>query len=101
MTNRKLFAIVTETIQSNLQGWVDDIKSKHDIDLHGVPSATVKQKPTTKEQGSECGRAYWSACSSVFTFDEGSIDEPPDSSRPVTQAWATPLSIPSTVDSST
>ena len=42
-----------------------------------------------------------SACSSVFTFDEGSIDKAPDVSRPVTQAWVTPLSIPSTVDSTT
>ena len=42
-----------------------------------------------------------SACSSVFTFDEGSIKEPPDASGPATQAWATPLSIPSTVESTT
>ena len=37
----------------------------------------------------------------MFTFEAGSIDEPPYASRPVTQAWTTPLSIPSTVDSTT
>ena len=37
----------------------------------------------------------------MFTFDEGSIDEPPDASGPVTQAWATPISIPSTVKGAT
>ena len=37
----------------------------------------------------------------MFTFEEGSIDEPPDASGPATQVWATPLSIPSTVDSTT
>ena len=42
-----------------------------------------------------------SACLSVFTFDEGSIDKPPDASGPVTQARATLLSIPSTVESTT
>ena len=101
ITNKKWFATVTESIQSNLQGWVDDIKSKHDIDLHGIPPVTVKQKSTTKDQDSKGGRSYLSACSSVFTFNEGSIDKPPDASGPVTQAWATPLSIPSTVKGTT
>ena len=93
--------MVTETIQNNLQGWVDDIQSKHDIDLHGLPPANVKPESTNKEDESEGSASYLSACSSVFTFKEGSIDEPPDASRPVTQVWATPLSIPSTVDSTT
>ena len=101
ITNKKWFTAVTETIQSNLQGWVDDIKSKHNIDLHGLPPATVKQKSTTKDQESKGGGSYLTACSFVFTFNEGSIDKPPDASGPVTQAWATPLSIPSTVESTT
>ena len=71
----KWFAKVTETIQTNLQGWVNNIKSKHDIDLHGLPPATVKQNSSTKDQESRGGRSYLSACSSVFTFDEGSIDK--------------------------
>ena len=71
----KWFAKVTETIQTNLQGWVNNIKSKHDIDLHGLPPATVEQNSSTKDQESRGGRSYLSACSSVFTFDEGSIDK--------------------------
>ena len=92
ITNKKCFATVTETIQSSLQGWVDDIKAKHDIDLHGLPPATVKQKSTTKDQESEGGGSYLSACSFVFTFNEGSINKPPDTSGPITLYWATPLS---------
>ena len=42
-----------------------------------------------------------SASSSVFTFNEGSINEHPDASGPVTQAWETPLSIPSTAKGTT
>ena len=61
----------------------------------------VKTKSTNKEHESKGSGSYLSACSSVFTFEEGSIDEPPDASGPVTQVWATPLSIPSTVDSTT
>ena len=61
ITNKKWFTSVTETIQNNLQGWVDDIQSKHDIDLHGLPSVTVKQKSTNKEQESEGGGSYLSA----------------------------------------
>ena len=37
----------------------------------------------------------------MFTFKEGSVDKPPDASGPITQAWATPFCIPSTVDSTT
>ena len=82
-TNKKWFATVTEMIQSNLQAWVDGIKSKHDINLHRLPSATIKQKPSTKEQESEGNGSYLSACSSVFTFDEGSTNEPPNTSGSV------------------
>ena len=35
ITNKKWFASVSEMIQNNLQGCVDNIQSKHDIDLHG------------------------------------------------------------------
>ena len=63
ITNKKWFASVTKTTQNNIQGWVDDIQSKHDIDLHGLPSATVKQKSTNKEKESEGSSSYFSACS--------------------------------------
>ena len=101
ITNRKWFASVTETIQTNLHRWIEEIQSKHDIDLHGLPTANVERKSTNKEHESDGSGSYLSVFSSVFTFEEGYIDKPPDASRPATQAWATPLSIPSTVDSMT
>ena len=72
ITNKKWFASVTEMIQNNLQGCVGDIQSKHDINLQGLPPANVKQKSTNKEHESEHSGSYLSACSSVFTFEEGS-----------------------------
>ena len=82
ITNKKWFTSVTKTIQNNLQGWVGSIQSKHDIDLQGLPHANVKQKSTNKEHESKGCSSYLSACSSVFTFEEGSINEPPDASGP-------------------
>ena len=101
ITNRKWFASVTKMIQTNLHRWIEEIQSKHDMDLHGLPTANVKQKSTNKEQESDGSSSYLTACSSVFTFEEGSIDEPLDASRPVTQAWPPPLPILSTIDSMT
>ena len=98
ITNRKWFASVTKMIQTNLLGWIEEIQSKHDIDLHGLLTANVKQKSINKEQESVGSTSYLSACSSVFTLVEGPIDELSDASRPITQAWATSLSIPSTID---
>ena len=42
ITNRKWFTSVTEMIQNNLHGSIEEIQSKHDIDLHGLPTVNVK-----------------------------------------------------------
>ena len=42
ITNRKWFASVTEMIQTNLHGWIKEIQSKQNIDLHGLPTANCE-----------------------------------------------------------
>ncbi|KAL7567789.1 hypothetical protein ACA910_000541 [Epithemia clementina (nom. ined.)] len=103
------FSTITKTLQTHLSQWALSYTNQENIDLCDLPPPNVVFKTTPFELSTPGASydTYISACSSLYAMEDVEPDlapfhQPPlHGSSPVTQAWRSPLPVPTIVKTRT
>ncbi|KAL7565868.1 hypothetical protein ACA910_007426 [Epithemia clementina (nom. ined.)] len=98
LTTEAHFRTLTNTIRENLPRWAEYYANDVQMSTDLPPVGLAFKNSSADSNSDQSFETYASACSSVYTLQDDTYDDPPANAGPVPQAWD---NIPSCVRSAT
>ncbi|KAL7574196.1 hypothetical protein ACA910_014871 [Epithemia clementina (nom. ined.)] len=92
LTTTSHFRPLTAQLRENLERWVAHYSDEIPANPNLPPPGLAFHNSSSDSQSDHSYQSYFSSCSSMYTLQDESFDDPPQLAGPVSQAWGPPPS---------